>query len=191
MCLIWKICYFLASLNKASTSWFGGSRRAKPLWHLNIYFATSFCLYFHLTLIQIHTVYPRGLNFGMVDLLWCAEVLVNKRSTSVTSEVKRGHIMVSLSKSNSRRHFSWLLHWLKIFNDLISSWKDDLNLSSEVIWGHWGQKCQFYWFLNSVPSDKVLQPSLGLSIWMTSTLTSEVVWGHRGQKCQFYWFLKS
>ena len=73
---------------------------------LNIYFATSLCLYFRLGSIQIHTVYPRGLKFGMVDLLGCAEVLVNKRLTSVTSEVKRGQTVMRLSKSVKRSHFS-------------------------------------------------------------------------------------
>ena len=46
--------------------------------------------------------------------------------------------------------------------------------SFEVIWGHWGQKCQFSPFFKPEPSNKVSQPSNSLTIWLTSTLTSEV-----------------
>ena len=80
-------------------------------------------------------------------------------------------LQLHLIQTWHKGHFSEILHKLKMFNNLKPHWTTS-TLTSGVLRGHGGQKCQFSKFFKSDQFIYDLCSSHGL--WMTSTLTSEV-----------------
>ena len=154
-----------------------------------------------------HSFKPTGLKFGMVHL-WVRDCVFSySRSASAASEAKRGHTWFMVAKTHGRNpkllsdldlgepddlrsktQFCsisqiWSIWTLFTSLTLLIVWPHLWPLrSTEVSWGHWGQKFNFPQFFNYYPSEQLSWTSLTLwspwpQLWPLSTLFA--LWAKR------------